>query len=46
MLEIIMNACDKLCPLVNIKVREDVPAYITAEILDLITQKKNINYQC
>ena len=43
MLEIIINACDKLCLLVNIKLREDVPAYITAEFLDLITQKTTLS---
>ena len=43
MLEIITDACDVLCPIDDIHIREDVPNYVTADIIDLIQQKKALS---
>ena len=43
MLEIITDACDILCPIGDVHIQEDVPNYVTADIIDLIQQKKALS---
>ena len=43
MLETITDACDTLCPIGNIHIPEDIPNYVTADIKDLIQQKKTLS---
>ena len=46
MLDIIFEAADFICPFVNIHIRVDVPGWFTADIVELVNQKRELTKAC
>ena len=42
MLKVITDACDLLCPIVNLKIRTNTPGWFTADIIEMVNQKHEL----
>ena len=42
MLKIIIDACDLSCPMVNLEICTNTPGWFTADIIEMVNQKREL----
>ena len=42
MLKIIIDACDLLCPMVNLDIHTNTPGWFMADIIEMVNQKREL----